>query len=151
MAIASRGAGVYDVSGGRNTLNLRWSQIWGTARNDEIILNKKNIGGWALINMGAGDDTVTLAAAGDYTLQLVGVETVKTTAANTTLQLRSKATTSTDGSFEAISAMYGVQNITYTGAVRNSTLSLGALDDKAIFSTSGTDWVYNKSGSTVYV
>ena len=151
MAIASRGAGIYNVGGAGNTLNLRWTQLQGTARNDEIVLNKKNIGGWASINMGAGDDTVTLAASGDYTLQLIGVETIKTTAVNTTLRLRSDATTSTDGSFSAITAMYGVQNITYTAATgAHSTISLGALDDKVSFSGAATNWIYNKAGSTIY-
>jgi Ca2+-binding RTX toxin-like protein len=151
MAIASRGAGIYNVSGTSNTLNLRWTQLQGTARNDEIVLNKKNIGGWASINMGAGEDTVTLAAGGDYTLQLIGVETIKTTAVNTTLQLRSDATTSTDGSFSAITAMYGVQNITYTAATgAHSTISLGALDDKVTFSGAATNWIYEKAVSTIY-
>ena len=150
MPISSYGSGRYGVSG-TGTLNLRWSQLQGTARNDEVVLNKKNIGGWASINMGAGEDTVTLAASGDYTLQLIGVETIRTTAADTTLRLRSDATTSTDGSFTAITAMYGVQNITYTAATgAHSTISLGALDDKVTFSGAATNWIYNKAGSTIY-
>jgi len=139
------------VGGAGNTLNLRWTQLQGTARNDEIVLNKKNIGGWASINMGAGEDTVMLAASGDYTLQLIGVETIKTTAIDTTLRLRSDATTSTDGSFSAITAMYGVQNITYTAATgAHSTISLGALDDKVTFSGAATNWIYEKAVSTIY-
>lgn len=150
MPISSRGNGRYDVSG-TEALNLRWSSIFGRATDDDLTLNKKNIGGWAMINMGAGDDTVTLGAAGDYTLQLVGVETIQTTAADTTLRLRSDATTSTDGSFEAISATYGIQNITYTAAVRDSTLSLGAGVDEIRLNTTDTLWGWEKVDGVVKI
>lgn len=151
MALARSSRGSYNVSGDA-TLTLRWSNISGRATDDTLTLTKKNIGGWGSINMGSGTDTVTLAAEGDYTLQLVGVETIKTTEAHTTLRFRSDATTSTDGSFESITAMYGVQNVTYTAATgTHSTLSLGELTDKATFSGSATNWVYNKGAdSTVY-
>ena len=147
MTISRSGTGTFQVSGSTNTLNLRWAKIYGRGTDDSITLNKHNIGGWAYLNMGAGNDTVTLASPGDYTLQLVGVETIKTNQASTTLTLRSDATTATDGSFTSITGGYGIQNITFTGASLNSTISLGDLSDKVTLGT--VHWVYNKSGSTV--
>lgn len=147
MTISKTGSAAFQVAGSSNTLNLRWSKVNGRGTDDNITLSKKNIGGWGYINMGGGTDVVTLGAAGDYTLQLVGVETIKTTQDLTTLTLRSDATTATDGSFTSITAGYGVQNITFTTATRDNTVSLGDLSDKVTLTSAS--WVYNKSGTSV--
>jgi Ca2+-binding RTX toxin-like protein len=151
MPISTRPFGVYDVSGTNNTLNLRWSQIWGRGSDDAIVLNKKNIGGWGYINLGSGNDSVRLAEAGSYTLQLVGTETIRADQAATNLRFRSDVTTSTDGSFEAITAGYGVQHVTFTGALRANTIELGDLIDKVTFANTSTAWAYVKTATGVDV
>jgi len=59
MPISSQGSGRYDVSG-TGALKLRWSSIYGRSTDETLTLTNKNTGGWGLINMGAGDDTLHL-------------------------------------------------------------------------------------------
>ena len=146
MALKAKPFGRYDLSGSA-TLNYRFKTLIGSAKDDTVTINKKYLGSYGSLNLGAGTDTVSIAGNGDWKLLLKGVESISAAQDATALEIVSDASFETNGSFTSITGGYGIQNITFTSAARDNTVSLGDLTDKVSLTTA--TWVYNKSGSTV--
>lgn len=151
MAIIAKPLGRYDLSGSA-TLNYRFKTLIGSTGNDTVTLNKKYLGAYGALSLGAGTDTVSVASSGDWKLLLKGVDSISAAQDTTTLEVVSDSAFETNGSFTSITGGYGIQTVTFTGASRSNTLSLGDLSDKAVFATASTPWAYVKTsvGIDVY-
>lgn len=139
--------GRYNVWNG-DSINNVWSGITGTTGNETIALNARPMGGWALLDLGAGFDTVKLNNATqtnninggmDWVLYTAGVDRViagsGVGSGSVELWMTNNATFSTDGTVRSVHGTGGSQNVTFDSGL------LG--DDRWAHSTWG--W-YNNSG-----
>lgn len=140
MAKTKLNATDWRLSGNETLTTAGWRYIYGSSNwtNDTVTLAampSARPGEVGYINLGLGTDTLIFAKNGNYVLNVLNTEVIKAARANTSVNVKFTQANgfTTDGSLLSIKLDVGHQDLVYTGATLNSTLSMGQGYDQVFF------------------